>query len=75
MQREEFLTKIITAVEIEEVINENSILEEIEEWGSLALVTVLALFKTNLGINVKASDMRNCKTIKDLLDLGNEKYE
>ena len=75
MRREEFLTKIINAVEIEEEINENSILEEIEEWGSLALVTVLALFKTNLGINVKASDMRNCKTIKDLLDLGNEKYE
>ncbi len=75
MQREEFLTKIINVVEIEEEINENSILEEIEEWGSLALVTVLALFKTNLGINVKASDMRNCKTIKDLLDLGNGKYE
>lgn len=75
MQREEFLTKIITAVEIEDDITEDSILEEIEEWGSLALVTVLALFKTNLGINVKASDMRNCKTIKDLLDLGNEKYE
>lgn len=75
MRREEFLTKIINAVEIEDDITEDSILEEIEEWGSLALVTVLALFKTNLGINVKASDMRNCKTIKDLLDLGKEKYE
>lgn len=75
MQREEFLTKIINAVEIEDDITEDSILEEIEEWGSLALVTVLALFKTSLGINVKASEMKNCKTIKDLLDLGNEKYE
>ena len=75
MQREEFLTKIINAVEIEDDITENSILEEIEEWGSLALVTVLALFKTTLGINVKASEMKNCKTIKDLLDLGDEKYE
>lgn len=75
MQREEFLTKIINAVEIEDDITEDSILEEIEEWGSLALVTVLALFKSNLGINVKASEMKNCKTIKDLLDLGNEKYE
>ena len=73
MNRLDFLNAIIEIIEIEENI-ENTILSDIEEWDSLAAVTTLALFKQKLGLNVGAQSVLNCKTVKDLLDLGNNKY-
>lgn len=75
MKKEEFLKKIIDAVEIEEEINENTELEEIEEWDSLAAVTTLALFNKHLGIKITANDIKDAKTIGDILKLGESKYE
>lgn len=75
MKRTEFLQEIIDTVEIETVINEQTILDDIEEWDSLASITALALFKQKLGLNVGAQDVKKCQTIKDLLDLGLSKYE
>ena len=74
MNRLDFLNAIIEIIEIEENIDENTILSDIEEWDSLAAVTTLALFKQKLGLNVGAQSVLNCKTVKDLLDLGNNKY-
>lgn len=75
MKKEEFLKKIIKAVEIEEEINESTGLEEIEEWDSLAAITTLALFNKHLGIKIAASDIKDAKTIGDILKLGESKYE
>lgn len=75
MKREEFLKLFVDKNEIEADINESTELETIEEWDSLAAVTTLALFFKNLGIKINASSLKDCKTVGDLLDLGNEKYE
>ncbi len=75
MKKEEFLKKIIEAVEIEEEINESTELEEIEEWDSLAAVTTLALFNKHLGIKITTNDIKNSKTVGDVLKLGEGKYE
>lgn len=75
MKKEEFLAEFIDACEIEENITEATVLDDLEEWDSLAAVTTLALFKKQLGLNIGAQDIKNCKTIKDLIDLGAAKYE
>ncbi len=75
MKRFDFLKEIIDSIEIEEEINENMVLDDIEEWDSLAAVTTLALFKQKLGLNIGAQDVKKCQTVKDLLDLGSAKYE
>ncbi len=75
MTRNDFFDSIIKIIEIEEDINEQTTLSDIEEWDSLAAITTLALFKQKLGINVGAKDVLNCKTVKDLLNLGNGHYE
>ena len=75
MKRADFFDEIIDAVEIEKDINEETVLDDIDEWDSLAAVTTLALFKQKLGLNIGAQDVKNCKTVKELLDLGAEKYE
>ena len=75
MKKEEFLKKIIEAVEIERDINENTKLEEIEEWDSLAVITVLALFNKFFKIKINAVIIQNAKTVGDILKLGSGKYE
>ena len=75
MKRFDFLKEIIDSIEIEEEINENMVLDDIEEWDSLAAVTTLALFKQKLGLNIGAQDVKKCQTVKDLLELGSAKYE
>ena len=75
MKRSDFLKEIIDAIEIEKGIGEETVLDDIEEWDSLAAVTTLALFKQKLGLNVGAQDVKKCRTVKELLDLGSSKYE
>ena len=70
MKKEEFFKKMADAVEIEEQVDENTILADLEEWDSLAAVTTLALFKKHLNMNITADNLRNCKTIGDILNLG-----
>ncbi len=75
MKKDEFLQTMIDAIEIEEEINENTELENLEEWGSLAAVTTLALFNKFLGLKIPASEIKKAKTIGDILQLGGEKYD
>jgi acyl carrier protein len=75
MKRTEFLDLFIEKNDIETDINETTNLDNIEEWDSLAAVTTIAMFYKELGIKINASNIKECKTIKDLLDLGNGEYE
>lgn len=74
MLRSEFLELIIENIEPEVAVNETSILADIEEWDSLAAVTTLALFKKHLGLNIAAENLKTCKTLRDVLNLGSEKF-
>lgn len=75
MNRSSFLQVWVDTIEAEAQIDENTNLESIEEWDSLAAVTTLALFKQKLGLNVSSFDIHKCKTVKDMLDLGLSQYE
>ncbi len=75
MKKQEFLEKFIDACEIEEAIDESTVLNDLDEWDSLAAVTTLALFKKNLNLNIGAQDIKSCVTVGDLLTLGAAKYE
>ena len=70
MKKEVFLKKITEAIEIEEEINNDTVLNDLDEWDSLAAVTTLALFKKYLDLNITAENLKNCKTIGDILSLG-----
>ncbi len=74
MKKEEFLEKFIDAVQIEEDVNEHTDLSSLDEWDSLASVTVLALFNKYLGLKLTAQDIKSCMTVGDILNLGREKY-
>lgn len=56
-------------------MTENTKLADVEEWDSLALVSVLALFSRKLGFRPDISLLRNAKTASDLLDLAENRAE
>ena len=73
MNKTDFLNLIISKCNIDEDITENTLLEDCEDWDSLAIITTLSLFKANFGKAPNVEKMQNCKTFKDILDLTDEK--
>lgn len=66
---EQFIEKMIDVLDTEEDINANTVLEDLEEWDSLSLVSFVAMANASYGKKVQAKDVRNAETIADLYDL------
>lgn len=74
MKREAFLEEIKEAIQADE-LNESDFLLDMDEWDSLAETAVLLTFSSNLNLFLEVSKIRECNTVKELLDLGNAEYE
>ncbi|MBO4520169.1 MAG: hypothetical protein J5787_03080 [Alphaproteobacteria bacterium] len=74
MKREELLKEIAQAIQAEE-LHENDVLADLDEWDSLAETTALLTFGKALNLFPDIQKIRDCKTVADLLDIGNEKFE
>ena len=61
----------IMDLEIEE-LNEDMILEDIEEWDSVAVLSFIALMDEEFGKAIKGADIRSLKSVKDLLNVMEE---
>ncbi len=77
MNREEFfkLIKNKCAFENSDNIHINSILEDIEDWDSLAVINVLSIFKSVFNFMPQTEQLKSCKTFEDILNLAGDKYE
>jgi hypothetical protein len=45
-------------------------LEELENWDSTSLVTLISLAETNNGVNMSPQQIVGCSTVADLLQLA-----
>ena len=57
---------------LEEDVNEESILDDFEEWDSLAVLQIISFFNSEYSLSVVASQIKNAKTVKDLYNLRNK---
>lgn len=46
---------------------------ELEEWGSLIGMSVIAMAKTQYGKTITGKEIRECETVKDLFNLISSK--
>ena len=74
MKREEFLKEIAEAIQVEELHEDDNLLD-MDEWDSLAETATLLTFNTALNLFPDIQQIRDCNTVRELLDLGQEKYE
>jgi acyl carrier protein len=71
MTRDEFL------LEMDEILGQpagtlrgEEKLEELENWDSTSLITLIALADTNNGVHISPDQIVNCSTVADLLRLA-----
>lgn len=56
----------------EDEITAETKFHELDEWGSLIAMSVIAFVRTEYGKKISGNDIRNCTTVKDLFDFVNK---
>ena len=74
MTKQELLEMIKDALQREEELSEGMLLEELDEWDSLAVVSLIALYG-DFGIKLTGDAIRQCKSVDDLLFLAKGKVD
>ena len=70
MEKEQIIEGIKDLLDTEADLNEGTVLNDIEEWDSLASISVLAFFKQKMGLKIEAQALKDCKTVGDILKLA-----
>lgn len=71
MTKRDFLELLKETMGMEEDLEEEMLLEGIEEYDSLAALSLMAMYD-ELGINVAPKEFRNLKRVKELVALAGE---
>lgn len=50
-------------------INANTEFQQLEEWGSLVAMGVIAFVRTEYGKAISGAEIRSCKTVEELYNL------
>ncbi len=58
-------------IENTDEINETTLLEEIDEWDSIGLLTIISAADDEFDITLSPTMLEEAKTVKDILDLLN----
>lgn len=66
---ENFIEKITDILDSEDEVTMDSVLEDIEEWDSLSLVSYIAMANSSYGKKIDASEIRKAVTVRDLYNL------
>ena len=71
MKKRDFLELLKETMGMEEELEEEMLLEDIEEYDSLAVLSLMAMYD-ELGVNVIPKDFRKLKRVKELVALAGE---
>ena len=75
MTQAELLTHIQDALQRDDELTPEMKLEEIEEWDSLAIVSLISLYDTYFGISVTGNTLRECQKVDDLIAIVKDKLQ
>lgn len=66
----EFIEKFAEAVEVEDasVLSANTEFRNLEEWGSLAYLSVIALLDEEFDVQIEMAEFKKLNTIQEVFD-------
>jgi len=70
MDKKEFLEQVKEALQREEDLSESMALSDIEEWDSLAVLSMMSLFDQLFSVNVPIEQINKCSRVSDLMSLA-----
>ena len=69
MERDFLLEEIKEALQREDPLTFEMKLEDLNEWDSLAVLSILTLYDELFGVIVNQDDIEKCITVSDLIDV------
>ncbi|MBN2828835.1 MAG: acyl carrier protein [Candidatus Cloacimonetes bacterium] len=76
MKKEEFLDNIIELLDVDEKITFDTLLKQLDDYDSFALLSIAAYIHKELHVQFKASQLQEIESINQLIQLiGNDKFE
>ena len=77
MTKEQFIEKLKTALEIENVdLNENTNIKDLDEYDSLSVLSIIVMIDENFEKKLSSEDFNSITTVKSLiLIIGEENFE
>lgn len=71
MELQEFIEKFAEAIEIENVekLSAETAFRELDEWSSLSVMLLIAMFDEEFDKQIGDKEIRQCNTIKELFEL------
>lgn len=67
MTKQEFLNELKNMLETDQEITESTLLEDLDEWDSLAMMSLATFFDENFSIKTKMDQMNKFKTVSDII--------
>lgn len=75
MDLQEFVTAFAEQFDDTDVseITEKTIFQDLDEWSSLMVLSIIAFVKTSYDKTITGKDIRSCETVRDLFELISNK--
>ena len=67
MTKEEFLTEMQDVLQTDDTLTAETVLDDLAEWDSLAMMATMAFLDKNFGVKVGLKDFKEMSTIADLM--------
>jgi acyl carrier protein len=75
MEKQKFIDLVAETIQTDAKLKEGTVLRDIEEWDSLAILTLVGLFKKEFQINLNMNMIAGCRTVADLMAMAKGKVE
>lgn len=69
MKYKDYIEKVSADLEFSHPLTGDEVLEEMDEWDSLKLLSFIAFVDREFGCQLKMTDVVNCRTLRDLYAL------
>jgi len=74
MNRQQFIGELETLLEVDPgTLSEDMVLQEIEQWDSMAAIGFIAMADATLSAVVKPQKLFECRSVGDLIELVGDK--
>lgn len=70
MNKTDFLVELEDILQREEPCYETDVLTDYDEWDSLSKMAVMAFYNKNFGIKISLNELKELKTVSDLIKLA-----
>jgi len=75
MTKENFIQELEDLLETDVNLKETTVLDEIDEWDSLAVMSIISYIEENFDLEYSESDFEKVTTVQDILNLVSSKID